>query len=86
MPANLSEVEQQETEEKVIQWITTAGGEITNSSHWGRRKLAYTINNNREGYYIFLEVELDPSELTDFNRRMTIDPMVIRHLVVRLED
>ncbi len=86
LPANLNEIEQQETEEKVVGWINSAEGVITNTSHWGRRKLGYQISNNREGYYIFLEVDLDPSKLSDLNRRMTIEPTIIRHLFVRVEE
>ncbi len=83
MPANIGEQDQQALEEKVLEWIGTADGEVKNSSHWGRRRLAYPIGQNREGYYIFLEAEMDPGQLPEFDRRMTIEPGVIRHLVVR---
>ncbi len=85
MPANLPEADQQAIEAKVTDWLTSDGGEIKNSSHWGRRRLAYNIGQIREGYYVFLEAELETDQLKEFNRRMRIDPAIIRHLVVRAE-
>lgn len=86
IPVNLNEEEQKQIEERVQGWITDKEGAVLNSSHWGRRRLAYTIDTNREGFYIFLQTEMVPSELADFDRRMTLDPNVIRHLVVRVDN
>jgi small subunit ribosomal protein S6 len=86
MPANLTEAEQKAVEEKVSGWIGDAGGEVNNSSHWGRRRLAYPIGPNREGYYILLEAQLEPASVNDFQRKMNIEPNVIRYLVVRLDE
>ncbi|PJF41822.1 MAG: 30S ribosomal protein S6 [Phototrophicales bacterium] len=86
MPVNLHDEEQKATEARVIEWITSAGGTIKTSSHWGRRRLAYPIGTNREGYYVFLQAEMPPSALKDFERRMQIDANIIRHLVVRIDE
>lgn len=86
LPVNLGDDEQKATEERVIGWITNIGGTIKNASHWGRRPLAYNIKTNRDGYYIFLESEIDPASLSDFDRRMSLENNVLRHLVVRVDD
>lgn len=86
LPTNLNETDQKSTEQKVTEWLTSNGGEIKNSSHWGRRRLAYPIGQNREGYYIFLEADLDSAQVKDFERRMSLEPNVVRHLVVRPEE
>jgi small subunit ribosomal protein S6 len=86
LPVNLGEDVQKATEERVKGWITGSGGEIKNASHWGRRSLAYNIKTNRDGYYIFIESEMEPSSLTDFDRRMSLENNVLRHLVVRVDD
>lgn len=86
MPAALPEAEYQATEAKVTEWITNAGGTVTKSTHWGRRRLAYQIANNKEGYYIFLNVDMTPPSLGDFEYRLNIEPNILRHLVIRLDD
>lgn len=86
LPVNLGEEEQKSTEERVISWISNSGGAINNSSHWGRRPLAYNIRNNRDGYYIFLESEMEPSSLDDFKRRMKLENNVLRYLIVRVDE
>ncbi|NDJ87339.1 MAG: 30S ribosomal protein S6 [Chloroflexi bacterium] len=83
---NLGEEDQKAVEDRVVGWIDSAGGEIKNSSHWGRRRLAYPIAQNREGYYIFLEADLEPDQVGEFERRMAIDVNIIRHLLVRAEE
>ena len=36
-------------QERVAGWITDAGGTITNTDIWGKRKLAYEIRKQTEG-------------------------------------
>lgn len=86
MPVNLHDDEQKATEARVVEWITAGGGTVKASSHWGRRRLAYTVGTNREGYYVFLQSEMPPSALKELERRMQLDANVIRHLVVRVDE
>lgn len=86
LPAGIPEEEQKAVEERVSEWITAVGGELTKTSHWGRRRLAFNIGPNREGYYIYLEANIDPEQLKDFDRRMTLEQNIIRYLVVRTEE
>lgn len=86
MPATLNEADQKSTEEKVLEWIKAGDGEVTNTSHWGRRRLAYNIGTNREGYYVFLEAELVPENISELERRVKLEANVIRHLVVRIDE
>lgn len=63
-------------------WITESGGEIVKATHWGRRKLAYSIQNYKEGYYILLEYKADSRSIQDLERRLRLDASVLRHLVI----
>jgi small subunit ribosomal protein S6 len=86
LPSSLADTEQKAMAEKVAGWIKEAGGEVKNINHWGRRRLAYPIGSNREGFYVLLEVELAPSAINDFQRKMNIDANIIRYLVVRTDE
>ena len=72
--------------EKVSQFITGGGGQITNVNHWGRRRLAYPIRRQREGYYVLMHVQLDPQSINELERNLKLTEEVIRYLLVRVED
>lgn len=86
LPPSMAEDEIRAAQETVEGWITSAGGEITKASHWGRRRLEYTIQSYKEGYYILLEFTADPAIIRDVERRLRLDVTYLRHLVVRLGD
>lgn len=52
---------------------------------WGMRSLAYSIEKNREGYYIFYDTTLDPTRITEIERSLQYIEDVLRYLVVRKE-
>jgi small subunit ribosomal protein S6 len=72
--------------EKVSQFITESGGQIANVDHWGRRRLAYPIQKQTEGYYVLMQVQLDPKSIGELERNLKLTEEVIRHLLVRVED
>lgn len=72
--------------EKVSQFITGGGGQITNVNRWGRRRLAYPIRKQREGYYVLMHVQLDPQSINELERSLKLTEEVIRYLLVRGED
>ena len=62
------------------------GGTIDKTEAWGRRRLAYDINNQREGNYV-LEVLSGPSAMTaELDRRLRVLDVVMRHLIVRVDE
>jgi small subunit ribosomal protein S6 len=83
---NLSEQEAGNLERKVGDWIEESGGTVLGSNHWGRRRLAYQIGSNREGYYLFIDAEMESRDIGELTRRMNIDNQIIRYLVVREDE
>ena len=47
----------------------------------GLRELAYEIKEQTKGFYVLLKVEADEAALYQFNRKVKINPAVLRHLV-----
>lgn len=72
--------------EKVSQFITDGGGQVTRVDRWGRRRLAYPIKKQTEGYYVLMQVQLDPQSIGELERNLKLTEEVIRHLLVRAED
>lgn len=65
--------------------ITGAGGEITTEKEWGRRRLAYPIQDNSEGIYHILRFSMDGNKLPDLDRYFKMNESVLRSLVLRDE-
>ena len=68
--------------EKIKTVITADGGEILGEDKWGRRKLAYLINKNREGYYVYLKFNAKGDIIKKMNNWFRLQEDVIRTLTV----
>ena len=60
-------------------------GEIVEVADWGKRRLAYPINDKAEGYYTVVTFKSAPEYPAELERRFNIDETVMRSLVIRLE-
>src|SRR5207248_4023262 len=56
------------------------GAEITKVENWGKRRLAYDINKQREGTYAVLEVSAEPTMVKEFERQLRLNENVLRFL------
>lgn len=83
--ADLSEAERTGQLETLQTWVESAGGKVVEVDHWGRRRLAYPINKQRDGYYLFYTLELPPNAPVDLERNMTIAENFLRYLITRKE-
>jgi small subunit ribosomal protein S6 len=62
------------------------GGTIDRTDTWGRRKLAYEIGHQKEGFYV-LEVISGSGELMkEIDRRLKVTEGLLRHLIVRVDE
>ncbi len=60
---------------------------IINHNMWGKKRLAYPINNNKYGIYLLLQFSTEEfGFLKDFERFLILDKSVIRHQLVRLDE
>jgi small subunit ribosomal protein S6 len=74
--------------EKVTQMVTARGGEVyevLQTPPWGKRKLAYPIDRNNDGFYVVNHLRMDPGTTDDFERLLKISDDVIRHVLVRMD-
>ncbi|GAB4543320.1 MAG: 30S ribosomal protein S6 [Anaerolineae bacterium] len=71
--------------EKVSQYITATGGEVTSVDVWGRRALAYPIRRQKEGTYVFFQAQLNPPDILELERNLKLDEEILRYLLLRLD-
>lgn len=62
--------------------ITSQGGEPGEPDKWGRRRLAYEIERQRDGYYVILPFKAPPDAPEELRRVMRLSEEVLRFLVV----
>jgi small subunit ribosomal protein S6 len=67
--------------DEIANLVAGHGGEVTKSSLWGRRRLAYTIAGFTDGYYVLKEMALPGEKLRDLERQLKLDERVIRQLI-----
>jgi len=72
--------------ETITQQVKAVNGEVAKVDVWGRRKLAYPINNHREGTYVLANVAMLPSTIVELERNLKLNEQVIRYLIVVDED
>jgi len=72
--------------DRVKSLISDNGGEITKLDLWGTRRLAYPINNIREGQYIFMLTQIPPRAISELERALNLTEDIMRHLFVRADE
>lgn len=63
--------------------LMTKNGSVENVDEWGKRRLAYPINDETEGYYIFTTIDSEPSLPAELERIAGITEGVLRIMVIR---
>ncbi len=71
--------------DRTTRQITADGGQIVKVAPWGRRRLAYPIQRQREGAYHIVVFEAPTGAIAELERGILITEEVLRHLVVRQE-
>lgn len=66
--------------------ISKSSGELLKSDNWGKKRLAYTIDDLREAIYIYDEFRLPTSVVAEVDRILKISEIVIRHMIVKKPD
>lgn len=78
---DLDETAFNEVVEKVKDWVTEPGGKIENVDVWGKRKLAYPIQKQREGQYVLLNIAMPPDATKELERNIRFLEPVMRHML-----
>ena len=71
--------------EKVQGWITGAGGSLIKLDVWGKRRLAYIINKQREGQYALITADFAPEYTAELERNLRFLEPVMRFMVTVVE-
>ena len=62
--------------------LIETNGTIAKVDEWGKRRLAYAINDKNEGYYVLVEFESAPEFPAELDRIYRITDGVMRSLII----
>ena len=65
--------------------LIEANAEVVDVAKWGKRRLAYPINDMPEGYYVVVTFKTEPTFPNELERLFNIDETIMRSMVIRLE-
>ena len=71
--------------EKVSGWVTEAGGSVDKVDVWGRRRMAYHINKQREGQYVIFHLNMAPTSTSLLERNIRFQESVMRSMLTVVE-
>ena len=63
--------------------LIAKNGTIENVDDWGKRRLAYLIDDEAEGYYVFYNFESEPNFPAELERIVKITDGVLRVMVIK---
>ncbi len=61
-------------------------GEVESVDEWGKRRLAYPINDLNEGYYVLVNFKSAPEFPAELERVYGITDGIIRNIIVKREE
>jgi small subunit ribosomal protein S6 len=82
---NLEEAEADQRAAAIAQSLTQNGGEVLNVEKLGKKRLAYEMNDVREGIYVIMRFRSEPPAAKEIERQLGLNEDVLRALLIRLD-
>ena len=71
---------------KAQEYVTRAGGVVSEVEEWGKKKLAYEVQKQSEGFYYFIQFEAESNVPAIVEQDVRIMDNVLRFLCVRKDE
>ena len=71
---------------KAQEYVTRAGGVVSEVEEWGKKKLAYEVQKMKEAFYYFIQFDADATAPAEIESRIRIMDNVVRFLCVRQDE
>ncbi|MEI7811525.1 MAG: 30S ribosomal protein S6 [Ignavibacteria bacterium] len=83
--SSIEEEQIESTINRVAELIRVNGGEIVDIDKWGRKRLAYTLEKTKSGYYVIFRFVAFPGLIAKIERMYQLDEFILRHLIIVLD-
>ena len=85
LPADADDAVVQGAVDRISQVLAGRSGTLGEIDRWGKRRLAYEISRQTEGYYLVVNFEAEPASVVELERVLKLADEVVRHKVVMRE-
>ena len=75
-----------ETVEEIAEVVRGLGAEVDKIDLWGKKRFAYPIKKQQEGFYALITFRITPDVIKEIDRILSLRVSVLRHLVVALDE
>lgn len=82
LPAEADEALVGTAVDRIAKVVSTAGGEVGKVDRWGRRRFAYEIAHQTEGYYVVVRFTAEPTTTAELERTLNLADEIVRHKVM----
>jgi small subunit ribosomal protein S6 len=72
--------------EKFEKLIADNGGNIDKVDRWGKKRLAYAIDDCMDGYYCLFYITAEPAVVAEVDRVMKITDGILKHMIIKEEE
>lgn len=81
--SDVNEEKREEIIKKFTKYVENKKGTVDGLDKWGMKKLAYPINFKNEGFYVLMNVTMNPDDVDAMSKLMNITEGIVRHMFVR---
>lgn len=84
LPAEADEATVGTATDRISTVIAKHSGQVQDVGRWGRRRLAYEIDDQNDGYYVVVTFSAEPAAQLELERTLNLADEVLRHKVIVL--
>ena len=84
LPAEADESVVSSAVDRITKVVSDHGGEVGAIDRWGRRRFAFEVSRQTEGYYVVVEFTAEPAAQVELERVLNLADEVIRFKVLLL--
>ena len=63
--------------------LVSENGELEKVEEWGRKKLTYEVQDQKEGYYVLMNFSANPDFPSELERNFKITEDILKYLIIR---
>lgn len=72
--------------EKISGWITDNKGEVVSVDNWGKKRMAYQIQKQREGQYVLITTNMPPAAVKPVQNNLRFVEQIMRSMITSVEE
>ncbi len=72
--------------EEIAEVARGLGAEVEKIDLWGKKRFAYPIKKQQEGFYALITMKMPAAQLRELDRVLSLRPQLLRHLVVATDE